>query len=265
MCAGAEAARNANENARRQYKYNLEVRKRKHMQKLSIYNANKVQFAQASQNIHTGMTAAFDRAQVKLRRVREATATKNQDALIKMFQNSKYGNLMTQGQSGRSIARIGVMENAALGQFYSRNIRNLTDAREDFMAGVKNTRNRAKIAREREFAKVAFQPVTDVAPPKPVMQNVGLAMFGDMLGFASTAMSFVQSERALKENIKKIGTAKSGLGIYKFNYIGYPDKKYIGAMVDEVEKIFPDAVGEQPGNYLGVNYNKIDVIFKEVA
>ena len=89
------------------------------MQKLSIYNANKVQFAQASQNIHTGMTAAFDRAQVKLRRVREDTATKNQDALIKMFQNSKYGNLMTQGQSGRSIARIGVMENAALGQFYS--------------------------------------------------------------------------------------------------------------------------------------------------
>ena len=36
-------------------------------------------------------------------------------------------------------------------------------------------------------------------------------------------------------------------------------------MVDEVEKIFPDAVGEQPGNYLGVNYNKIDVQFKEVA
>ena len=36
-------------------------------------------------------------------------------------------------------------------------------------------------------------------------------------------------------------------------------------MADEVEKIFPDAVSEQPGNYLGVNYNKIDVIFKEVT
>ena len=262
MCAGASAAKVANQNAKRQYEYAVETRKRKHMQKLSIYKASKVQFAQASQNIHTGMTAAWDRAQVQLRRVKEATASKNQDALISMFQNSKYGNLMASGQSGRSIARIGVMENAALGQFYSRNMRNLTDAREDFMAGVKSTRNRAKLAREREFAKVAFQPVTDVAPPRPVYQNVGMALFGDILGFAA---ALNPSERALKENIKKIGTAKSGLGIYKFNYIGYPNKRYIGAMIDEVEKIFPDAVSEQPGDYLGVDYNKIDVIFKEVA
>ena len=270
MCAGAAAARAANENARRQYKYNLEVRKRKHMQKLSIYNAAKVQFKQASQNIHQGLTAAWDRGQVKLRRVKEQVARRNEDKLIEMFQNSNYGNLMSEGQTGRSIARIGVMENAALGRFYTRNQNALTDAREDFMVGVKSSRNRAKLAREREYAKVAFNPVTDVAPPRPVMQNVGLAMFGDIFGFASTVVGMIPtggagSERALKENIKQIGRAKSGLGIYKFNYIGYPDKKYIGAMVDEVEKIFPDAVSEQPGNYLGVNYNKIDVIFKEVA
>ena len=90
-------------------------------------------------------------------------------------------------------------------------------------------------------------------------------MFSDIFGFASTAVGMAQSERALKENIKQIGKAKSGLGIYKFNYIGYPDKQYIGAMVDEVEKIFPDAVSESPDNYLGVNYNKIDIEFREVA
>ena len=36
-------------------------------------------------------------------------------------------------------------------------------------------------------------------------------------------------------------------------------------MVDEVEKIFADAVGETPDNYLGVDYNKIDIEFREVA
>ena len=270
MCAGAAAARAANKNAVRQYKYNLEVRKRKHMQKLSIYNQAKVQFKKASQNIHKGMTEAWDRGQVRLRRVKEEVMGRNQKALIELFQKSEYGNLMAEGQQGRSIRRIGTLEKAALGRYYQKNSRVLTDQIDDFMVGVKSSRNRAKIARERERAKVAMQPVTDVAPPKPVLQNVGMAMFSDIFGFASSAVGIYQglqpsSERALKENIKQIGRAKSGLGIYKFNYIGYPNKQYIGAMVDEVEKIFPDAVGEQPGNYLGVNYNKIDVIFKEVA
>ena len=218
------------------------------------------------------MTEAWDRGQVRLRRVKEEVMGRNQEALIEMFQKSEYGNLMAQGQQGRSIRRIGTLEKAALGRYYQKNSRKLTDQIDDFMVGVKSSRNRAKIAREREFAKVAFNPVTDVAPPRPVLQNVGMAMFSDIFGFASTIAGIAASgsggtgsERALKENIKQIGTAKSGLGIYKFNYIGYPNKKYIGAMVDEVEKIFPDAVGESPDNYLSVNYNKIDIEFREVA
>ena len=266
MCAGAAAARAANKNAVRQYKYNLEVRKRKHMQKLSIYKLAGVQYKEASANIHRGMTQAWDRGQVRLRRVKEEVMRRNEDKFIELTQNSQFGDLMAMGQQGRSIRRIGTMEKAALGRFYQKNQRVLTDQIDDFMVGVKSSRERAKLAREREFAKVAFQPVTDVAPPRPVLQNVGLAMFSDIFGFASTVAGIASgSERVLKENITKIGRAKSGLCIYKFNYIGYPDKKYIGAMVDEVEKIFPDAVAESPDNYLSVNYNMIDIEFREVA
>ena len=269
MCAGAAAARAANKNAKRQYEYQLEVRKRKHMQKLSIYNQLKIQYAKASASIHKGMTQAWDRGQVRLRRVKEEVMGRNHAKMLELFQNSQFGNLLASGQQGRSIRRIGTLEKAALGRYYTKNQRALTDARDDFMVGVRSSRERAKIARERELAKVSFQPVTDVAPPKPVMQNVGMAMFSDIFGFASQAVGMYatlqSSERSLKENIKRIGTAKSGLGIYKYNYIGYPDKQYIGAMVDEVEKIFPDAVGETPDNYLGVDYNKIDIEFREVA
>ena len=35
------------------------------------------------------------------------------------------------------------------------------------------------------FAKVAFQPIPDVEPPVPVMQNVGAAMFMDALSIGS--------------------------------------------------------------------------------
>ena len=272
MCAGASAAKTANENTKRQYDAAVEKRKRGWFAKLSIYKAATIQYAQASQNIHTGMTRAWDRAQERLQRVKEATAGKNQDILIKMFQDSKYGNLMASGATGRSIARIGVMENAALGQFYSRNMRELTDAREDFMAGVKNTRYRAKISREREWVKVWQQPVEPVAIPRPVYQNVGWALFGDIMGFASTAASFASmgnsgggdSERIIKYDIKKIGTAKSGLGVYKFKYIDIPDKTYVGTMVDEVEKIFPEAVSEGEQGLM-VNYDMIDVEFRELV
>jgi hypothetical protein len=265
VCAGAAAARAANKNAKRQWEYQMEVRKRKHMQKLSIYSLAKVQYKESLDNIHKGLTSAWDRGQVRLRRVKEEVMQRNHDKMIELFQNSKFGNMLASGQQGRSVQRIGTLEKAALGRYYTRNQRALTDQIDDFMVGVKSSRDRAKTAASKEFAKVVFEPVTDVAPPKPVYQNVGLAMFSDIFGFASTVAGIASSERALKENIKQIGTAKSGLGIYKFNYIGYPDKKYIGAMVDEVEKIFPDAVGESPDNYLGVDYNKIDIEFREVA
>ena len=40
-----------------------------------------------------------------------------------------------------------------------------------------------------QYAKIAFEPTTDVAPPRPVMQNVGLAAFNDLLSIAGAGMS----------------------------------------------------------------------------
>ena len=68
----------------------------------------------------------------------------------------------------------------------------------------------------------------------------------------------------LKENIKKIGESISGLGIYKFNYIGQA-KQYIGAMADEVLKVVPEAVVTMENGFMGVRYDLIDVNFKEVV
>lgn len=60
----------------------------------------------------------------------------------------------------------------------------------------------------------------------------------------STQPSSFMSDRRLKENIKRIGTAKNGLPIHSFNYKEDPDKlTRLGFMADEVEKKHPEAVG----------------------
>ena len=190
MCAGAAAARAANANARRQYKYALQKRERKHMQKLSIYNQSKVQFERAYSNIHQGLNASYSRAQTKLNQVKDKTWRENQDALMKMMQKSKFGDLLASGRSGRSIGRMGVLEAGALGRFYATKQKNLTNARFAFTEGTKLSRRRAANAQEKEFAKVAFNPSEDVAPPVPVMQNVGMALLGDAIGLAGTVAGF---------------------------------------------------------------------------
>ena len=60
MCAGAAAAKAANRNARRQWKYQMEVRERTHMQRLSVYKTGLVQYDKSLQNIHQGLSASLD-------------------------------------------------------------------------------------------------------------------------------------------------------------------------------------------------------------
>lgn len=63
------------------------------------------------------------------------------------------------------------------------------------------------------------------------------------------------SDRRLKENIKRIGTADNGLAIYQFNYLGNPTT-CIGLMADEVRDVCPEAVSVSDSGFYMVNYEK---------
>lgn len=65
----------------------------------------------------------------------------------------------------------------------------------------------------------------------------------------------VFSDRRLKRNITKIGTRPDGLSVYEFEYI-WGGGRQIGLMAQEVQGVYPDAVGEA-GGYLTVNYSKV--------
>jgi hypothetical protein len=83
----------------------------------------------------------------------------------------------------------------------------------------------------------------------------GPSMFGQVAG-ALTAMN---SDIRLKDDINLVGKSPSGINIYTFRYKG-EDKKYQGVMAHQV----PHASFVGDDGYLKVNYNKLDVEFKEV-
>jgi len=186
VCLGA-GAKAANKAARRQYEYDLKVRERKHMNKLDVYKSQITGYKYNLDEIHKGLGRTYTAAQTRLNRVKDQAWKRNQDFAIKSLENSAYGRAMAAGRTGRSIKRMGVMEAAQAGRFYARSNAAITDANEDFMLGVKTARRKAKTAQRREFSNVWLKPQADIAPPRPVMQNVGQAMFMDALGIASSA------------------------------------------------------------------------------
>jgi len=85
----------------------------------------------------------------------------------------------------------------------------------------------------------------------------GPSMFGQVAGAAMTGMAL--SDMRLKEDINLVGKSPSGINIYTFRYKG-EDKKYQGVMAHQV----PEASFVNDDGYLMVDYNKLDVEFKEV-
>ena len=87
------------------------------------------------------------------------------------------------------------------------------------------------------------------------------AMWGNIIGGVGAALL---SDRRLKENIKLIGQSPSGLNVYSFEYKNkekFGKGIYQGVMSDEVPSI---AVVKSKDGYDAVNYNMLDVKFKQI-
>jgi hypothetical protein len=83
----------------------------------------------------------------------------------------------------------------------------------------------------------------------------GPSTFGQVAG----ALTAITSDIRLKDDIKLVGKSPSGIKIYNFKYKGN-DKKYQGVMAHQV----PHASIVNDEGYLMVDYNKLDVEFKEI-
>jgi hypothetical protein len=105
--------------------------------------------------------------------------------------------------------------------------------------------------------------------------TVGAGYFGlntssgvqtDSSGEVISTYTCARSERRLKYNIEFIGDSPMGIPMYHFNYKdeSYGKGRFIGTMVDDLERLgFEDSVFEQNGE-IWVNYDKIDVPFMKL-
>jgi len=82
--------------------------------------------------------------------------------------------------------------------------------------------------------------------------NAGQQQLGGLFSAGASLIPLLSDRRA-KTDIKRIGTADNGLGIYLYRYrSGGPF--HIGVMADEVERVSPSAVVMGPDDLLRVNY-----------
>ena len=271
MCANSNAAKAANKNALIQHRYRMWSRFHKTLQAYGRYGVQKVQGKLEQYQINQGLFRSWSAAQGKLNAIKDKVMVANTKGFVQSLQQSQWAKLVTSGRTGKSIERFGIMEEGALGRYFADNINKYYEARDKTKAGMKYARLMASSKIDQSFAKTWTAPTPDIQMAAPAMRST--SMFSDILGFAGTVANVSSmwatggifgSDRRLKTDIKKIGTSIKGYNIYRYKYLDQSEE-YIGAMADEVFKKNPEAVYRMDNGYMGVDYSKIDVEFKEVV
>jgi len=161
----------------------------------------------------------------------------------------------------------------ALGQLTTQNIAQLgqASAAGTGTAGLQTGANIADLLGQQGAAR-AGGTLGRAAPFVSAMnlpsQFLGLQMgmgrtpgFGSLFGGAPAGAGVVTggsqtiSDRRLKTDVTRLATRSDGLGVYEFRYI-WGGPAYIGLMAQEVQALYPDAVGRM-GEFLTVHYDRV--------
>ena len=184
MCLGAQA-RAANKAAMRNYNYQLKVRERNWMNTLAQTNVERIQYEQTLDATHVGLGNMYAEIQEKYGDLISEARQEQEEKFKEFASTSKSADLAASGRTGRSVQR---METVDLGQYLaqgSRTAYKLTMARRDLTKAGAKASAAARQQQMAAFARVNIIKQPDIAPPKPVMQNVGAASFMDALSIGS--------------------------------------------------------------------------------
>ena len=177
----AASASAANKAARRNYEHQLKVRERKWMQTRATYATKKVQFEQEVDQANIAAQRAYSRTQQQLNNAKSLAILKNQEDFKKMLINEGEieASAAERGVRGRAVARQLIMNKGNFGISQAMRSRGLAQAGYQAKEVMGDVNRQLKSTLNQSFGKVAIQPIADIAPPPPVMQNVGLTL---MLG-----------------------------------------------------------------------------------
>ena len=187
MCLGAQA-RAANERARRDYEYSLQRREADWMQTLSVTNTERVMYDQGIDASNLGLANVYSDIEEKFGD-QVGEALQEDEANWKDFlQNNQGMKMAASGQTGRSADRISTLDLADYLKKGSRKAYELTESREELTKAGQKAAGMARAEQMNLFARNAMVKNPDIAPPKPVYQNVAMAAFTDALSIASSVV-----------------------------------------------------------------------------
>ena len=176
------------------------------MQTRATYASKKVQFEEEVDQSNIAAQRAYSRTQQQLNNAKSLAILENQEDFKKMLANEGAIEVSAaeRGVRGRAVARQLVMNKGNFGISQALRSRGLAQA--GYMAKESNAdvNRQLKGQLNRSFGKVAIQPVQDLAPPPPVMQNVGLTF---MLGMGQALGEGIMGNQGLmdKWNNSKMG------------------------------------------------------------
>ena len=195
MCLGAQA-RAANETARRNYEYSLKKREAEWMQTLSLTKTERVMHEQTIDSSNLGLSQVYGDIQAKFGDQIGAALQEDEVTWKKFLEDNTAGKMAASGQTGRSAARIGTLE---LGEYLAKGSRKayeLTQGKQELDAAGRKAAGMARAEQMNSFAQNAIIKSPDLAPPKPVYQNVAMAAFMDALSIAGSVGSTVAGIKA---------------------------------------------------------------------
>ena len=156
------------------------------MQTLSITNTERIMHEQTIDSTNLGLSQVYGDLQAKFGDQIGQALQEDETNWKQFLQQSKSADLIASGRTGRSIDRIST---ADLGEYLAKGSRKayeLTESREELTKAGQKAAGMARAEQMQSFAKNAIIRNPDLAPPQPVMQNVGAAAFMDALSIASS-------------------------------------------------------------------------------
>ena len=159
------------------------------MQTLSITNTERVMHEQGIDASNLGLSQVYSDIQAKFGDQIGDALQEDEANWKKFLQDNTGAKMAASGQTGRSAARISTLE---LGEYLAKGSRKayeLTEGKQEMDAAGRKAAGLARAEQMNSFAKNAIVRNPDLAPPKPVYQNVGAAAFMDALSIASSIAS----------------------------------------------------------------------------
>ena len=173
----------------RQYQYQLAQRERNWMQTLGVTAIERVQYEQGLDASNVGLQNFYGDLQEKYGDL-IGEFRQQDEALYKEYaQKGEGAKLAAEGRTGRSAQRIAKLDYAQYMAAGSRAAYQLTKVQRKFSRAASEKAAATRAQQMNMFAQNAIVKSPDLAPPRPVLQNVGQAAFMDALSIAGSVAS----------------------------------------------------------------------------